>query len=290
VGDGDRARRGARGPGPGREGDSRRVHPFFIARAVKLTHQARPEEATIEAAARAGHVDPARARAFYRSWIFANGWSEAIGLGTTFLIGRSLAPWLASPGPGEILLGAAAAVVLGTALEGVVVGAAQEQVLKRMLVGLRPGAWTAATALGAGAAWLIGMVPSTVLGLTTSSEPSAGAPTEPPALAQFALAVLLGLVSGPILGSVQARVLRRHTGRAGRWLWANALAWALGIPVIFMGMDLVPWSRGGVAVAVAIYAVCGVTGALVGAIHGRILLQMVSPLRARRLPPAAARR
>jgi len=214
--------------------------------------------------------------AFYPRWIVANGWSEAIGLGTTFLIGRRLlAPSLASPGPTEILLGAVAAVVLGSLLEGLVVGAAQERVLRGVLAGLRPGAWAAATAAGAGAAWLIGMIPSTVLGLTTSSGPSV-APPEPPVLVQNALAVLLGLVTGPILGSVQAWVLRRHTPRASRWLGANAVAWALGMPVIFLGMDLVPWSRGGVAVALAIYAVCGVAGTLVGAVHGRILRDMIS--------------
>jgi hypothetical protein len=173
-----------------------------------------------------------------------------------------------------ILLGAAAAVVLGMVLEGVVVGAAQEQVLRRVLIGLRPKAWTAATALGAGAAWVIGMAPSTIFGLIASSGQSA-APAEPPVLLQYTLAVLLGLVAGPILGSSQALVLRRHTGRAGCWLWANAMAWAVGMPVIFLGMDLVPWSRGGVAVGVAIYAVCGVAGMLVGAIHGRILLRMI---------------
>jgi hypothetical protein len=82
------------------------------------------------------------------------------------------------------------------------------------------------------------------------------------------------MVAGPILGSVQAVILRRHVRGAGRWLWANAMAWALGMPVIFVGMDLVPWSQGGVAVGLAIYAVCGVAGILVGAIHGRILLRM----------------
>jgi hypothetical protein len=227
---------------------------------------------------------------FYRRWIIANGWSEAIGLGTTFLIGRSLAPMLGSPGPGMVLLGAAAAVVLGMVLEGVVVGAAQEQVLRRVLAGLRPGSWTAATALGAGAAWLIGMTPSTVVGLTASPSQSATPPTEPPVLLQYTLAVLLGLVAGPMLGSAQALVLRRHTERAGRWLWANAMAWAVGMPVIFVGMDLVPWSRGGVAVGVAIFAVCGVAGMLVGAIHGRILLRMTGGALLPQIEAEAARR
>jgi hypothetical protein len=99
----------------------------------------------------------------------------------------------------------------------------------------------------------------------------------------------LGLVAGPILGSSQALVLRRHTGRAGRWLWANAMAWAVGMPVIFLGMDLVPWSRGGAAVGVAIYAVCGVAGMLVGAIHGRILLRMIGGAALPQIEAEAAR-
>ena len=231
------------------------------------------EHAALMEAARP--VDRATAHTFYRRWIVANGWAEAIGLGTTLLIGRSLASWLVSPGPTDIVLGAAAAVVLGTLLEGVLVGAAQERVLRPVMARLRPGAWTAATALGAGAAWLVGMAPSTVLGLTTSSGQSA-APTEPPVSVQYALALLLGLVTGPILGSAQALVLRRHARRASRWLWANATAWALGMPVIFLGMDLVPWSRGGVAVALVIYAVCGLTGILVGVVHGRILRDIIS--------------
>jgi hypothetical protein len=173
-------------------------------------------------------------------------------------------------------------------LEGGVVGAAQEQVLRRVLSDLRAGTWTTATALGAGAAWLIGMAPSTVFGLTASSGQSA-APTEPPVLLQYTLAVLLGLVAGPILGSAQALVLRRHTKGAGRWLWANAMAWALGMPVIFVGMDLVPWSRGRVAVGVAIYAVCGIAGMLVGAIHGRILLRMTGSATVPQIEADAAR-
>jgi hypothetical protein len=61
--------------------------------------------------------------AFYRRWIVANGWSEALGLGTTFLVGRAAAPWLADSRPAGVLLSGVAAVVLRTLLEGTVVGA-----------------------------------------------------------------------------------------------------------------------------------------------------------------------
>jgi len=41
------------------------------------------------------------------------------------------------------------------------------------------------------------------------------------------------------------------------------------------GMDLVPWERGGLLVAASEYAVCAASGAAVGSIHGRVLLQLL---------------
>jgi hypothetical protein len=147
------------------------------------------------------------ARALYRRWIVANGWSEAVGLGTTFLVGRAAA--------------------------------------------------------------------STIMAFA-SADQGRTPPGEPPALVQYGLAAVLGLVAGPVLGSAQWLVLRRHRRRAGLWLWANACAWAVGMPLIFLGMELVPWERGGIAAAAAIYGVCGAAGLAVGAIHGRMLLRLVS--------------
>jgi hypothetical protein len=85
--------------------------------------------------------------------------------------------------------------------------------------------------------------------------------------------VLLGLVAGPV-GFAQWLVLRRHRPGAWRWLGANAAAWAAGMPLIFLGMDLLPWERGGLGVAAGIYSVCAAAGLVVGAIHGRVLLRV----------------
>jgi hypothetical protein len=130
--------------------------------------------------------------------------------------------------------------------------------------------------VGAGAAWILGMIPSTVMALQTPA-PTAATATEPPAIVQYALALGLGVVTGPLLGFAQWTVLRRLVPRAGRWLWANALAWGVGMPLIFVGMNLVPWSGSGFQVAVALYGVCAVTGAVVGAIHGRTLERLIAP-------------
>jgi hypothetical protein len=214
---------------------------------------------------------------FYGRWIVANGWAEAVGLGTTFVIGQLAAPWLeTATGVVNVLLTALLAVLLGTLLEGVVVGVAQETVLRQRLLSLRKRAWVVATAVGAGFAWFLGMIPSTIMALSApASAPSP--PAEPPALLQYALACALGLLTGPVLGLAQWAVLRAYTPNAVRWLWANALAWAIGMPLIFLGMDYVPWTGPRSAVFSMVYAVCGSVGLVVGAIHGRVLVGLVPP-------------
>jgi len=214
---------------------------------------------------------------FYRQWVIANGWAECAGLGTTFAVGSVAAPFLQdATGVAIILGGALAAVVLGVLLEGVLVGFAQERVLRQRVIGLRPRTWVIATAIGAGLAWLVGMVPSTTIALTSGAS-SGPEPTEPSAVVQYGLGLALGLVTGPILGVIQWTVLRGLVDHPGRWLWANALAWAVGMPIIFAGMDRVPWTAHPAVVILAIYAVCGVTGLVVGAIHGRVLVQLLRP-------------
>jgi hypothetical protein len=206
--------------------------------------------------------------AFYKWWILANGWAEAAGLGTTFVLGRESAPWISeTTGKAAILGGALLAVALGALLEGVLIGAAQESVLRSRLPEIKKGSWIFATAVGAGLAWALGMIPSTLMA-TSAPEAAAASTPEPPLLVQYGLAVVLGLLAGPILGVAQWTVLRRHVSRPARWLWANALAWAIGMPLIFIGMDRVPWTASRFPVALLPYGICGAVGLVVGAVHG----------------------
>jgi hypothetical protein len=216
-------------------------------------------------------------RGLYRQWVLANGLSEAAGLGTTFALGTLLAPRLAAAsGLVAVLGGAVLAVLLGTFLEGVVVGWAQGRVLARHTA-IAPSAWIRASALGAGLAWLLGMVPSTVMALGSGGAAAGDAPPmpEPGPLATYALAAGLGALTGPVLGALQWRVLRAAVPHAGRWLWANALAWAVGMPVIFAGMDLVPWTGPAGPRVATLYLVCAAAGGAVGLVHGRVLLGLV---------------
>jgi hypothetical protein len=214
--------------------------------------------------------------AFYRRWVLANGWSELLGLGTTALLG-----WLAtrflteSPAPGLVLLGAAVMVAKGTLIEGVVVGVAQGRELRRVLPGFSVRAWVFATALGAGVAWTLGMIPSTLMAFTQPAATDTPPPEEPPFGIILLLAAGMGLVLGPILGLPQWRVLRRFVPRAGWWVPANAAAWAVGMAVIFAGIQLIPDAAPWPVAAAAVGVACLLAGLSVGAIHGLVLVRLL---------------
>jgi hypothetical protein len=214
-------------------------------------------------------------RRFYLEWIAANALAEGAGLGTTFVVGQTLAPAMARMSTVLSTLGtAAAAIVMGVLLEGLMVGAAQARVVAKHSPA-SASRWVIATMIGAGVAWAVGMVPSTAMALLQDSSAGPQASAEPSPAIVFALAVGLGLITGPILGFAQWRVLRDATRRAGKWLWANALAWAVGMPIILAGMDLVPWQGSAAARVAAIYLVCLAAGAAVGAVHGLVLAHLL---------------
>jgi hypothetical protein len=225
----------------------------------------------------------------YRQWVVANCWSEGIGLSATFVIAFfGLQGLEARPGAAAIILGAILAVLLGAALEGGLVGFAQGRVVHRYAPAISVRRWTVATTLGAGAAWLLGMVPSTVIALirdSAAANTELPAAIEPPALLQYAAAALMGVVLGVVLALPQMLVLRRVVDRPGRWLAANSAAWLLGMPLIFVGMDHLPWGGHDLAIGAGVILVAVVAGAVVGGIHGLWLRRML-PASAPEPPPS----
>lgn len=208
-------------------------------------------------------------------WVLANAIGEAVGLGMTALVGIAV---VFTVGEGAGLLAtlglAALAILAGTLIEGTVVGTAQWSVLKNPLPLMRWRTWAVATAVGAFAAWTLGMIPSTVLSLGEGSGGGAS-PAEPSDAVVFGLAFLMGLVLGPVLGFAQWLVLRQFVRRAALWMPANAVAWAFGMVVIFAGVDLA--TSGGfeprTVVMLAATLVCA--GAVVGAVHGLVLVRLL---------------
>jgi hypothetical protein len=204
---------------------------------------------------------------FWLRWVVANALGEAIGLGAAFLIGFGL---LSRFEDAPTLLLAGGAVLLGI-LEGIVVGLAQGSILRRRLPQITLGRWVAATALGAFLAWTLGMIPSTLMSMAPGD--AASAPPELPQAAVYLLAVGMGALLGPVLACAQWLVLRPWVARAWRWIPANALAWMLGMPLIFVGTGFIQPETPTYQAALIMLAAVATAGAAVGAVHGLILVR-----------------
>jgi len=221
-------------------------------------------------------TDPARfwRNKFWQRWVVANALGELLGLGTVAAIGFLVFQRTGEPtSTGQVLAFAAVFTLLG-AFEGLVIGLAQRHVLRALLPSVR--GWVLATIVGAFVAWAIGMVPSTVMSLMPQGD--TGADLEPPLGLVLLLAAGLGAVAGPLLAAFQWLSLRKVLpAKAWLWLPANALAWALGMPVIFLGAQSNELTSSTSVVAVLVALSILVAGAVVGAVHGRVLLDLAQP-------------
>jgi hypothetical protein len=206
----------------------------------------------------------------YGRWVLANAAAEGIGLGLAFLLGAAIAvsvnALFGTVAPLVVMLVA----VLGGTFEGVVVGWGQWLVLRRPFPAISRRAWVLATAGGAFIAWVLGMLPSTLLDFSAAAG-SVPAPEISDAL-QYLLAAGLGLVAGPVLACAQWLVLRKHVRKAGWWMPANALAWACAMPLTFVVAGNFP--PGGITPGFGALMVGAIflIGGIVGAVHGLALL------------------
>lgn len=208
---------------------------------------------------------------FWRQWVAVNSLGELVGLGTVAGLGYVIASRMGEPHGILPAIAFASVFVLLGAFEGFVVGWAQAKVLKLRLPKLT--GWTRATVVGAAVSWALGMAPSTLMSLAQATE--ARPPPEISEPLRLLLAAGLGLVAGPALAFFQWRRLRRHVPRAGWWLPANAVAWAVGMPIIFLGAHVSAYTAAPLLVALGVGAALLVAGAVVGAIHGHALLRLL---------------
>jgi hypothetical protein len=210
--------------------------------------------------------------ALWGEWTLANTLAEAVGLGATLLTGVLVFSQL-EPRIGPVV-SASLGVLLAAAVEGSVVGTAQWLVLRAPLMALRWRRWAIATALGAGVAWTLGMTPSVIMA-QTSPESNGADVQAPEGLTLYALAAGLGLVAGVALAAPQWWVLRDQLPQAGWWIPANALAWAVGMMIVFWGISFIPASGITVPIAAILIGCVILAGAAVGAIHGLALIWLL---------------
>jgi hypothetical protein len=203
-------------------------------------------------------------------WVGANSLAEVIGLGATlaidFLILRRVAT-------AQSLLVSVVSILLVSAsgaIEGVIVGLLHWSVLRRPFPGISRRAWMAATVIGAVVAWFFGSLPSTLMDM--GSQQTETAASEPEAETVLLLAAAMGLFLGFILGYPQWRVLRRTVNDAWLWLPANSAAWALGMPAVFVTIDVAQRSTSLAGMVFILVMGLFLTGAVVGAVHGLALV------------------
>ena len=206
----------------------------------------------------------------YLRWISANSLGEFLGLGATFALGYVLFARYEPHNTFEIIVQALLMTSSGL-LEGAVVGTLQWYALRRLLH-MRRRAWVWATIIGAVLAWAAGSLPMSLVSL--GSQASGETAAEPAGWLMLVLEVALGLVAGAILSLAQMMVLRKSVNRAGWWVLANGAAWALGMPVIFLAINLVQCAASPVVMVVIIAIGLALTGALVGTVHGLALVRL----------------
>jgi hypothetical protein len=135
---------------------------------------------------------------------------EAVGFTVPAVVGVAVTAAAWAPLPTFV------AIVLGGSVEGAMLGAAQADCLYRWRVLPVRRWWIAATSVGAAVAWLLGMLPSTLDGLSWTPATAVGA----------GVGGLMLLTSLPL---AQYLVLRDHVGRPTLWISINIAAWLLGI-------------------------------------------------------------
>jgi hypothetical protein len=206
-------------------------------------------------------------------WVIANVAGEVLGLGLVGAVATVMVLAIGEPETTLVVLMMAGVMIAAGALEGIIVGFAQWLVLRRRLNRLSRREWVTATAIGAFVAWAIGMTPSTLMALDQSAGSSP--PPEMSDAVRYALAAVMGAALGTVLGAPQWHALRRYVSGAPLWIWANAAAWAVGMPVVFIGAGAAPASSSALSVALTVIATIAAAGASVGAIHGVALLWLL---------------
>lgn len=224
------------------------------------------------------------ARRLWLRWVLANGLGELLGLGltagATVLAFSQLERWSGLP---LVLLSLLSAAASG-AFEATIVGLLQWWAMHPWFPVISRRAWWLGTLGGALVAYVLGYLPSTLMSL---GEP-AGATTsaEPPLSIMLLLAAGLGLVAGAVLSFAQWLVLRKATPRAAWWIPANMLAWLLGMPILFWAIDA---AQKGQPFWQSLLLLAGsllLSGLIVGAIHGAVLVRLVQPEAGQHTEPA----
>jgi hypothetical protein len=208
-------------------------------------------------------------------WMGANAFAELLGLGMTFAVVAWVFSVMGNQAGTIAVLASFLIAAASGAIEATLVGLAQWWAMHPWFPAITRRDWWLATLVGALLAYVLGYLPSTLMSLGESASQSQA--TEPPQWLVLLLAAGLGAVAGAVLSFAQWLVLRKRVPRAGWWVPANILAWLVGMPIIFWGIDAAQRGQPLAQTALLLAGCLLVTGAVVGAIHGLFLVRLAGP-------------
>jgi len=213
-------------------------------------------------------------RMLWLRWVAANSLGEMVGLGLTFAVGVGLISSLGDHGSLAAVLIAFLVAVASGAIEATFVGFAQWWAMHPWFPSIRRSAWWSATLIGALVAYVLGYLPSTLISLGKQTTQAQVPVAEPAGWTVLLLAAGLGVVGGALLSFAQWLTMRKKVPLASLWIPANMLAWLVGMPVIFWGIDVAQKLSGLIWVILCMAGVLLLAGLVVGAIHGAFLVRL----------------
>jgi hypothetical protein len=213
-------------------------------------------------------------RKLWLRWVVVNGLGEMLGLGMTFAVGASVIFGLGNQEPLKMVFISFVVAVGSGAIEATLVGLAQWWAMHPWFTGVTRWAWWLATLVGALIAYVLGYLPSTLMSIGEQTSTTQALMAEPEQWVILLLAGGLGVVGGAVLSFAQYLTMRKRMVGAGVWIPANMLAWLLGMPLIFWGIDNAQRLSGLMWQVLFMAGVLLLAGLVVGAIHGAFLVRL----------------
>lgn len=188
----------------------------------------------MNAGARSGNTSGAatlnRGNARLWRWVLLCGAAEFAGVGLAALWYGAIALSLGEPDNIVARLGVWLLMTMAAVPEGLVLGGLQARGLRWFLPDLVPPRFIGATI----AAGLIGWGVGSFLPLFVVRDGAGVGATEPSALEIVGFAAAFGLIAGLVFGACQAWALPVKASSRLRWTLANAVGWALALPLIYV--------------------------------------------------------
>ena len=213
-------------------------------------------------------------RTLWLRWVGANALGEMFGLGLTFAVGAVILSSLGSQQSVFVILISFLVAVASGTIEATLVGLIQWWAMHPWFPMISRGRWWLATLIGALVAYVMGYLPPTLMSLGEQTSQAQAPIAEPEQWLVLLLAAGLGVVGGAVLSFAQWLTMRHKVRGASIWIPANMLAWMVGMPLIFLGIDTAQKLGGMFWPILFMVGVLLLTGLVVGAIHGAFLVRL----------------